>query len=677
MPFKLPKLAWSAILAGWLLSFPKTISAAEDGVFSLKGQVPGLISIGVSHPVLRSDGRYLFYSNSNSWSVLDLLDMVRKGSAAVSVNGTIQAMGLQNDNRLIVVTDEGIQYFDVTEVFDPEEEDTDYELPDLSIADRVVSGACVNDRGTVFYLEVGEDAGSHRLRVIKNKTETNFVEWNSLFGDQSSDVDPLIGTSILCAKDYLLILAEYQTNKGAPEYKNDRFVSRINYDSPGSYEGIARIQDRINSFVSGLEPSREFEDYNLSEFGFDADKKSLVMGFNAINPTQANGKFNDAFVYILTISDFSNKAFKTLGQGLNATAKYKLADTSYLSFFLDEHDFSSPDLEGENELLNIKQENFNSSVTGASFGLPGDSIFPPPEISSSSQNLGIGSQFFSEWLFSSKDNYVFGNTGSSGLILLTKAPALYFETNPGIPTLSGSSPLEFGLATDENIDYEIRLIEEIDSKGDSSGIDLSKGKLVAAGRLTENTTNSFSLSASEVNATEEGELSLLIVGRPRGDDSGTRVARTGLRFNYDPPPDPVKNFKLKIGSQSVHVFFDPTSDHGDLDEYQIYFSYDESDLESLPSSDTELASYSHSISLQNGESLSSPARVSADRFNGKYVIAPIENDRELFVRVQVVDEHRQYSANNPEALAKAPKATRRLESILGGSANGCSLVKIN
>src|SRR5262249_16265572 len=145
-------------------------------------------------------------------------------------------------------------------------------------------------------------------------------------------------------------------------------------------------------------------------------------------------------------------------------------------------------------------------------------------------------------------------------------------------------------------------------------------------------------------------------------------ARLGLRFEYDPPPGPVTGFRLGVGDQSVHVFFDPPKVN-DLDYMLVHFSYNRSDLDSITGD-------SGTIEGVDGRVICSSGQSTIENWKGGYVIAPIRNGTPLYVRVQSFDNSGQASINDPEALAKTPYRTTTLQEALGAT-NSCSLTPQN
>jgi len=636
---------WKRILVVGLLlslfSFCLTpLRAADEGVFSLKGQIQGLRNTAVQYMALRSDGRYLFYSTGDSsWNVIDLLDMVTTGTA-VSVDGSVVQLSLDGDQRLIVVTTAGIQYFDVTKSLSPEEEDNKFETP--TSATTTVVGACVDSNQQVYFLEQSETKYEHLLRTVKGTTEQSETDWINIFGNTGKDLVPY---AIRCAKNNVIVAAE-----DADSTTIDLYLSRL---SPSD---LSQSQETI-------ELSNDYEDYSTQDFGLSADGEQFLLMLNAL---EDGSKENSEYTKVLSFSSSSLNSSFVVNMGAEgmAMARYFQSDASAYSFFMGKNYFDDPLQTDVDELLNVVASSFSPLINADRWGDKGDAIFG---------DSSVGSTSYSSWVNSSKDHYVYGITESSGVSLLTKGASLNFESDPGTPALSASSPLEFNLVSDRDLTYEIRFDESPNADGTSNGLDYSAGKKIQEGDLQKNVAKSISLSASDLGITKDGTHSLMIFGRYKGASIDDPVSRLGLSFTYNPPPDAIRNFHLAVGDESVHVYFDPASDPGDIAHYLIYLGYTKSDLSDLPTSDAELDTWTRSITGVDGKSISSPVSLSPSSFSGSYVIAPLENNKELYVRVQVVDSSSQYSTGNPAALGATPVKTKSLADAFG-SENSCSFV---
>lgn len=661
MLYRSLKFVFSKILLAKLLSF-SPVFAIEENVFSFKGEVPGLRGQSIQHMALRPDGRYIFYSSSgaNSWSAIDMLDMVTTIPEAVSVESRIQGIYLEGSDRLIVVTSDGVRYFDVSEPFDPEEEDSEFERDDSDTETQVID-SCIDKNGRIFLLEEG-DTDEHLLRYIDNKSESGETEWENIFGalggnrDVSDEVAP---QDLRCAEDYVLVSAVEVEDDG-DEYI-DFYLAAVPISNPSGASGRFDFPENAGGVLE-----EDFEDFDLQDFGLDGNGERILLMFNA--EADPNERQRDENTLVVSISqDLSSSFTVPMGEDGMALARFLLEGEARFSFFMGKHYFDG-DVDADiNQLLTLPSASFE-------FPLP-DGVFGEDEDRGEavSQGLELGGIVGTRWFSSEEDHYVYGLARSSGLVKMTQAAGIFFEEFPGSPEVSSNSPLSFTLLADRDVTYEIRVDESKDEDGTSAGLELSRGSRVAKGRIGKDESEEITLGPDDLGLTKDGTQSLLILARNFPEEEPNLVSRLGVSFQYDPPPEPVKDFQLTFGDQSLHVNFQPGRNSGDIANYIVYFSYIESELDDLPSTLAELSSWGEgrSIPAADGNAINSPAIISGDNFSGKYVISPIENNRSLCVRVQVVDESEQFSSNNPDTECLAPLKTKSLRSALGG-ANSCS-----
>ena len=658
MLFRLPNFVWKKTLVALLLSsfFASPARAIEEDVFSLKGQIQGLRGVSVQHMALRSDGRYLFYSTGGaSWNVIDLLDMVTRASADVLVDASVQGLFLDGDKRLIVATTKGAQYFDVTDVFDPEEESIGGEADKYvrpTSAQTSVESVCMSSAKTLYFLETSSTENRYNIiRSVADKKDVDEVDWATLFPSFPNRLTP--DGIIRCATNELLL--------GAEDFEEADFnltVARIAYSGFRSAAQTYLIPDDASGVLK-----TDVELFDIKDFVLSPSKDKVFLMFNA-----ASGSFQDkaAHTQILSLPTSLSGGFNIgMGAAGAAIAAYRLGETDYLSFFMGLNYFDSTLNPDADQLLTLPMASFSAPLPNGIFGDDedrGEAVYG---------SSSVGSLLGSEWLSTKNDQYVYGRTENSGVSLLTKGPLLEFSVSPST-TLTSSQALSFGLVSDRDVIVEIRFDENADPKGDQTGLDFEKGRLIKSVYLTKDTAQDIQITTRELSITKNGSQGIMIFAQPKEALDGSQTARLGATFSYDPPPKAVTGFRLGAGDQSIHVYFSANLASDDIREVQVYFSYDVADLDTLPRSDTEKAAWSRTVPGVGSRSLSSPAIVPSSGSLGKYVIAPIENNQDLCVRVLVVDTSGQYSDNNPAALCDSPVKTRSLAAAFGGT-NSCSL----
>lgn len=683
MPFKLQKLGFNNRLKtlgrfGLLSIFSFLSFSAEGfdeddelqpGVRSLKSEVPALSKASIRAADIRSDGRYLFYTlGGTSWSVLDLQDMVTVG-VTVTEESPVLDLRLRSPNILTVMTLNKILEYNVSKVYEPElfeGSNQQYERPSQEDETRVIEG-CLADDNRAYYLE--EDVNfaglknknfNHVVRVvdIPSSFAASEVNWSDFVNDPGNHAPYFI----LCAGTENLIFSN-EIEDASGDLKPNIQITSLPQPS-----GTAVSASLRNLFEAGR--LVDFDEFSLADFGLSADRNYLVALFNVDDVADEPTAENRSQLMAIRTSNLS-VVTSSLGEGGLAVGRFSVGDSQFYAPVLQKHFFfrnSSQNDPDRNEILS-----FDASVLNTSTINPNNENL----IIDRGDASAVAADSFREqslWFSSEGDHYVYALLRNSGMNLYTNAPLLEFTEEPS-GSISSGNPITLKFRSDFPINYEVRVMETPDRQGDAAGINLSEGKQIASGSLDEGEVGVVELSVEQLREADEGNLSLFILGSYSQNIGVSSIARLGHQFFYNPPPDPVSNLRLKFGSQSAHVLFDPPRAGGDLSEYVIYFSYTESDLDTLAASVDEISARveaGNGIVFQNGRFLVSPVRVAAADFQGRYVIHPIENGREIFVRVQVVDTSGQLSADDPAAVSVTPQPTKLLRSAFGDEPS-CSL----
>jgi hypothetical protein len=639
MLFKLLKSVWIVSLVALPLKAEETASA-------YRGEVRGLESEAVRYADIRSDSRYLFYSSgAASWNVIDLLDGVRKGSAQ-TVKAAVKGLFLRNDSLLVVVTSDGIQHFDVEDVFEPELLSYEFDRPTDDGTE--VFKSCQDKNGRVYFLETDNADQRHVLRYLNFQSQNDGeFSWSNLFSGSVPDSRDLLPVSILCGANRVHIIAAYFETD--PE---ERHIASLTQTSPPS---ISTAKISSTDYI--------FDDVILSADGANLlHRQSRLFDDNEIGDDGSvlNPSASDSRLLASPESAPASPTIANIGSGGVSLASFFKGSQVFYAAFVEQDILESSSNPPLNQFLSILRSSFSNNPN---FG--------------TNRYTGLataGTQAPSTWLSTAADHYAYGLVETQGVIRVSDAPSLNFVTDPGTGTLSGNSNLNFQIQSPTKLSYEIRIDESFDEKGESAGISTGIGKKIAEGILQAGQAKSISLTLEDVNISRNAQHSLLIFGQRSNNQVYNEVARLGLLFNFDPPPSAVKAFRLSYGDSSIRAHWYSDDRSQDLSHYLVYFSYDPAALVGeLPVSSQQLeASFRSTVAGIGGASFSSPILVEAAGFEGSVDIAPIENDRDLYVRVQAVDESGQYSRDNPEQLSERPRRTRSLATALGGS-NSCQI----
>lgn len=620
---------------------------AETRYFGYRGTVPGVQNDTISSMVMRSDARYLFYSTGgSSFKALDLLDMATTSNEAVATNGVVFGLGLVSDTRLAALTAKGLQYFNIQYPFDVAEETSRYSRD--SSATTTVMSACLGPDQTAYFLEEGAGRNLHILRTVSGTTAGKVFSWTDLFGSRSPYLNPI---SLYCGRQSVFVTANRIDESGI---ESEFWVATVSKSSATAFDLYS---------APGPLGSNPGNYYSRVDTILHPKKDQLEILFNKKSYSSV-GSSNSK---ILTVT--TGAVSVDIGSDAQFLSGFLDGATAYIGAFL------------QNDWINYKSDYFSNTYRF---------LFSSTELLSSNCNLdpnpcfeksGLGLSTSqtpsgkSLWVSSEKDHYKFGTYGSSGLILLTKAPNLEFVVNPMDQMLSSNRALTFTLTSDSNLDLEMRVDEEADTRGTYLGLN-KPGKVVTPSlgslSLAANTPTTYQVSSSALGLTKDRKNSLMIFASSPDDGASRLVARTGFTFTFDPPPGGVLNFRTIWGDQSVGAVFNLPSG-GDISTILLYLSYDPALLASLPSDAAGVAAATTSLETGvNGGRLTSPIQISAANWSGTYIIAPIQNGRTLYIRPAVIDKGGQFSTANPEALSAQPGRTRTLSDALGSPAS-CSL----
>ena len=279
MRFKLRRLVCSV---SWSLSLLYSFSSFADAdQFSIRGRVPALSTLNIETFALRPDGRYLFYASngSSSWGAVDLQNMAFLNDSEVTVDAEIVEMSFVGDSVLVVVTKEGVQRFNVSTPYDPEEQTGDFEIDTGSLSQEVVSACVDSNSGRAFLLEV--DASSeidHFLRVVSGSSEVERVSWRTLFGTDSASGAGFAASRrpflIRCTDENIIIFA--RSTLTDDEDDNKFFIGRVPIGSPSTESSIFDVSD-----VS------ELDNYDLVDYNVSPDGANVILVYEEQNTEES------------------------------------------------------------------------------------------------------------------------------------------------------------------------------------------------------------------------------------------------------------------------------------------------------------------------------------------------------------------------------------------------------
>lgn len=632
MRFRLLKFAAIAIFLRLglpdLQAVPSTILSDKGGVFSLR-------STSIQALDLREDGRYMFFSSgSNSFSTLDLLDMGRRSSvenaagertSEIETVGNVVGLFVESAGRLIVVTDEAIQYFDISKPLKPEEFESERWTRSEDESELSPVDACYAGSKKVAILEQRSSGTQHRLRIVTQRTSVLSSEgaWASAFinvPNGSQDIDPF---AVRCAGSTVIIFGM----DGSLGSTNDIFVSKATAESPGSMSQMERV------FKS---------DYTLVDFLLTEKKDELAFLFNR---DTAVGNSDDSQIISVPVSSLSQRTTISVGQNARLLATYKetgnvFGNAVYVGI---DHLGSSGSV---NKLL-FK----NSAFSSGSFEIDrGDG----------STTVGSGSMP-SRWYSTANDHYKFGLTESTGLALLGRGPKITVDPEPPEGRITSSAPLTFSFSADRAIHYEIRHDPNWTTDGEAAGFRLDVGNLVRSGSLAAGEVEDISISPDELGIKVEGyDVAYLMAWDQSLQRPDAPKARVGIRFDYNPPPGALRDFKLKDGDSSIHVCFKPPAG-GDIEGYVIRFSYSSDDITTDRTFESGIPGYT----------LTSPASILAWNFRGCHVIHPVLNEVPVYVQAYAYDSDGQPGTVTDIQSHTAYRTLTLPEAF--GSAESCAL----
>jgi len=618
MPFKL--LSYVLSVSFWLL--PSNLKAAAPDVLAYKGNIFSLSGRSIEAMAVRSDGRYLFYSTgAASFTVLDLLDMART-SETFATDAAVVGIFMDGDSRLMIATTKGIQYYNVSKPLKPAVETTAFVRPSVD-SGLSVSDACSLGSQRVALLE--KSSGTTNLHKIRIVTGTNFVvspPWSSISGGQPSR-NPV---AIRCSGSSVYV-ASFESTQSFDTATSIYFSAL----SPEAGLVVAASEFQISS------------SYRVTDFVLSEKQDQILILFN--RATQLN--LSDDSVVMAISSSLSAATSFSLGSGAKAISTFKEGAGFIAGFFV-----------GVDRLSNLS-DNQDKFLVGS---LPFAGQIQ--EDRGAGSNL-VGARRPSLWV-STKDDYKYGITESTGVSLIGRGPNVEVTEGPAVTALTASQPLQFKLRADRDTNYSIFFDQTFSLDGTSSGLSREPGILIKSGNLLKDVETSLEVSAAELGVAANRIHSISITAH---DSSlGASVApltRLGIGFNFDPAPGPVRNLRLSFGDSAIFVNFDPPVVE-DIENYLIHFSYTASDL-----NDPLLETPRTFVSGVNDRNLISPVAVNALEFGGTHIITPVKNGLPVYVRVYAVDKTDQRGEVSP-LISRTAYRTLTIEEALG-AANSCAL----
>ncbi len=620
MQFKLLKSVLSAAFCA--LPFSVYSLAAPSDVTSYKGRIDSLRSDAVSAIALRSDGRYLFLSKgSASFHGVDLQDMGLSGSST-SADGSIVDLFMPSSTEVIATHQKGVQYFDVSKPFSISKFDLKYTRPTESPARTVTDSCWLGQRRTAL---LEESAGSeHILRFVDGSSLVAVVTWASLFPSAPSALSPI---AIWCTSDAVVLLAM----EGDWGTKDTFRLARISASNQSVSTATFTLTDRL------------IDDAYLSP-----RLDQLLVLANRQSP---QGNREDARVVAISTSSLDSTAVQAVGSGARGLAAFKSGEQFRLGVFVDT--FYPETTSSE-----------SSRFVMTSLPLTGSSSF---EGQWGDGSMAVGSRKPSLWVSSTADHYKYGLSEAAGVSLLGSGPSVTLTSRPNDSQITSSSPLSLAFSVDRRSQYQIRLKQDYVTDGSSAGLSREYGVLVSSGTLDEDqSSGELTFTVSDLNLSLERPMSLsIVVWDPTLSQGSEPQTRIGIPFVYDNPPSEVRNLVVKSGDQSVHLYFDPPPG-GDISQYYVDYSFEESDLSSFDSSTSR--NFASGIS---GYTLTSPKIVSATNQRAHIVLSPIENYRALYFKIYAADDAGQLT-ESPELKSAQGYNTLSVPQALGG-ARSCVL----
>ena len=609
-------------------------SILADSPRSYVGMLPALEGVNVKSFDLRSDARYLFYSTgSSSWNVVDLLDMNTLGSQNINSGSNVVDLFYRSSNELVVVSAKKIDLYDVTKVFKPELKSTSYTFPQTTSP----LDACVGENAQIFVLEF-DSFGNSFVRVLSSDFRVlKTISWPDIFDSSGRPSQDLFPIAIRCFKAGAIVLAEEEV----PNALSDFWLGRIGNDLTV-----------LNSVVV-----RQVG-YSLQDLIVDDYSQRVLALFNR-EISQSNSSDS-----ILKVFNFDSEgtvpltSLFNLGSEGKALAAFIENSKPFYSAFVGQDYLGSSVSPLENQILQFEVADSTSSL----------SLLPDRGVVDAVFGLD---PIFSQWRSSNSDHYAYGLFSSQGVGLLSDSPKFEIVEIENLK-LSASNDLEFTVRSDRDVDLKIRVIDDIKTEGETSGININRGSLISSLSLNKNENSEVHISAEQVKTTKELNLRLLLLATDK-NQSESSIARLGLPFSLDKEPPAVQNLKLGFGDRSLRVFFDLPFDPGDIDYFLIFMAKSEAELETLPTSVSGLNETWNDLKFDgHGEaSFSNPIKLNYADWQGSHEIAPLKNDEDVFVRVLVVDQSGNFSLENPASISSRPRPTLSLQKAFGSQ--GCSL----
>ncbi len=630
MPYKLLSFVFLALFC---VQQPDLYSqSVEVTEFGYRGKLQGLQSSRIQAWAIRPDGRYLFYATGgSSFRALDLQDGVTVGSEEGTASAEILALHMKSQTIVYALSSEGVESFNVTKPFKPEDATSVYERD----SSKTVLDGCFDGDDRAYFLESAQRAADREVRITQNSSIVARVNWNRLF---SSDPENITPSTIRCLNDGALVFATKSN-------REKLYIARV------SEAGVVSASYDVDA---------NYDDYKPIDFHLSTDNRYLLL---LLKRRQSAGGTDDAIVLKMSSENLRPAHEVDLGADPQGLSVFLNGSDSMAGFFIGRDTLESRSNPPETKFLSTS---LNALEAGADFGDRG--------VGSNSVGAFLNSfPFSSRWLFTNQDHYAYGLTESAGITLVSRAPYLVLKEGPGSGPFSQSSRIRFKIRSAEAIDYRIYFNNEPSEDGTQSGLVSNPGRDVLSGSMSASETKDFSIRLSSFGLTKIGKYSFIFTAKKRG--AGTNsvnypTARLGIPFEFYPDPKPVNNFRLGYGDQSVTVFFSPGERTDNLSHYYLYFSSQASDLEQLPTSETELRSsdfdqLENTFNLVGGGQLVSPKKIPADSWGGSIRLGPLPNGEKIYFRVQVVNKASKFSSNDPAALGESPALTKSLSQAFG------------
>ncbi len=570
------------------------------------GELSALSGLSVSSMALRSDGRILYALSGNNVYVVDLQEMGRK-ELLTTLTGTGVGVALLDDSRLAAVSTTKISYFDVSTPFLKSESGTVYEFAQNS---GLPSDACKFGDSKIAVLHITSSNSKVSIKVISAESVLNDIEW---FGIFPSSWNTTTRFALRCTNETAIVIGSHLDSNGN---------ETLWYSNLDKQEG-----------------SLADTDYSLIDFTL-TDSHLLFLR----NRKSAQNNKDDSRVFVVPLSSFSTAASSyPVGQGARAIARLIEPENAFGFFIATDRMWSETE-----PLTEVFARSTLSLINEANpFGIDTDR----------GAGLALAGANRSLVVASKSDHYSYMRTASTGVQLLSRAPTISVSQPTAAPLVTKSDPLSLSFSVDRASTYEIRFEESPDEDAALGALSTSFGNLLESGSIAANTAASFTFTHDDLGVKSNASHRLMIYAREEGSEL---VARYGVSFQYDPPPDPVSDFSLGFGDQTIQVAFNlPTG--GDISTILLYFTDDASQASSVISEGL-------GVTLLTGERLASPLSISAASWDGSYLLKNIPNGTTLYMTVQVVDGSGQIS-DAVETKSVTVYRTRSLAEAFGSTSS--------